>query len=115
MLMLVITVLLAAGFALFATQNTGTVEINIGSYTLQDLPIYLLILIPLAIGLLASYFIHIAYYLSQKLTIREQKEEISELKEKNAELMKSVHKLELENTKLKGKNGNKFDEESIQQ
>jgi uncharacterized integral membrane protein len=113
MLTLVITVVLAAAFAIFATQNTGFVEIHLGRYVLQDLPLYLIILLSLIIGLLASYFLQVAYFLSLKLTSREQKDEISKLQEKNAELTKLAHKLEIENTKLKGENGEKFDEDSI--
>jgi len=51
--------------------------------------------------------------LSAKLTESEMKDETKKLKEENVELTKNVHKLELENTKLKAKLGEEFDEDSI--
>ncbi len=113
MLTLVVAVIMAGLFALFATQNTGSIQINLGSYVLPKFPIYAAILIPLIIGLLASYFIHIMYYLSLRLTINEQKDELKKFKRENADLTKDLHKLELENTKLKNKNGKPVDEDSI--
>ncbi len=112
MLTLVITVAIAGAFALFATQNTASVSVNLGS-SMVDVPLYLVVIVPLLLGLLASYFIYIAYTLSLKLTISEQKDELKKFKEENAQLNKDVHKLELENTKLKSKNGKPVDEESF--
>lgn len=113
MLTLVVTVLLGLGFAYFATQNTGTVGLSFGKYNLTNVPIYLVVLIPLLIGLVTSFFIYMARGLSSSLTINEQKDEIEKLKEENAEIAKDMHKLELENTKLKTGSGEEFDEESI--
>jgi uncharacterized integral membrane protein len=113
MLALISAVVLAGAFALFATQNTGSVQINFGRYVLPNIPTYAAILIPLIIGLLASYFLHIMYYLSLKLTISEQEDELKKLKMENVDLAKDLHKLELENTKLKNKNGKPVDEDSI--
>lgn len=112
MLTLVVTVALAGAFALFATQNTTVVAVNIGN-SILNMPLYLVVIVPLLLGLLASYFIYVAYTLSLKLTISEKKDEVKRLKEENANLTKEVHKLELENTKLKSKNGKPVDEDSI--
>lgn len=111
---LVITVVIALGFALFATQNTSLVDISFGSYILPNVPLYLVMLLPLILGLLASLVIHTAKDLSQSLTINEQKEEIEKLKEENTRLTQQLHKSELENTKMKAEKG-EFDEDSIQQ
>lgn len=113
MLFLLITVILAGLFALFATQNTTVVEVSFGKFVLDNIPLYLVVLVPLLIGLLASYFIYIMYFLSTKLTLSEQKDKINYLKEENSELTKDLHKLELENAKLKSQNGEPIDEESI--
>ncbi len=112
MLTLVITVILAGAFALFATQNTTSVDVNFGNYVLQ-MPLFLVVIVPLILGLLASYFIYVAYSLSLKLTISEQKDELKKVKEENTDLTKKVHKLELENTKLESQNGHSVDEDSI--
>ena len=113
MLTVVITVILGLGFALFATQNTHSVDLNFGKYYLPSVPVYLVTLIPLIIGLVTSLVIHAAKDLSRGMTIDEQKKEIKKLNVENAELTKNVHQLELENTKLKAKNGEEDDENSI--
>lgn len=113
MLSLLITVLLAGLFALFATQNTQVADLNFGGYVIKGLPMYLIILVPLVLGLLASYFIYVAYSLSTRLTINEQKDKIRRLSQEKAEITKKFHKLELELTSLKAKNGEAVDEDSI--
>ncbi|OGM28106.1 hypothetical protein A2692_00100 [Candidatus Woesebacteria bacterium RIFCSPHIGHO2_01_FULL_39_95] len=105
--------MLGLAFALFATQNTQGVDLNFGSYYLPNVPVYLVALFPLLMGLLASLIIHTAKDLMAGITIDEDKKEIKKMTQENAELVKEVHKLELENTKLKAKNGEEFDEDSI--
>jgi len=114
MLTLVVTVALGLAFSLFATQNTAPVSISFGYYYIPNVPLYLVILVPLMIGLVASFFIHISSDLISKLTLSEKGDEIKNLRKENAELNKQVHKLELENTKMKAKNGDDdFDEDSF--
>lgn len=112
MLTLVATVVIAGLFAIFATENTTTVVVNLGSQALH-IPLYLVVIIPLILGLLASYFIYMAYTLSLKMTINELKDERKRLKDENANLQKEAHKFELENTKLKSEGGKPVDEDSI--
>ena len=114
MFTLVITVILAVAFALFATQNTHTVDINFANYVLPSVPLYLVVLASLALGLFSAFIIYIVKDLSSRLTISEQKDESKKLRSEVTELTKEVHKLELENTKLKAKAGeDEFDEDSI--
>jgi uncharacterized integral membrane protein len=114
MITLVVTALLALAFALFATQNTELISLKMGPYLLPNIPVYIVVLLPLLLGLFLSLIIHVIKDLSTSLTESEQKDEIKRLTNENAELTKEVHKLELENTKLKAKNGQSdFDEESI--
>lgn len=112
MYVLVVTVIFGVIFAVFATQNTGTTTIYFSNYSLPNVPIYLVILLPLLLGLSFSFFIHLLRTLSDSLTISEHKDEIKNLKKELTEVTKDVHKLELENTKLKAKTG-EFDEDSI--
>lgn len=112
MLMIVLTVAIGTVFAVFATQNTGSVDLNFGQYFLPGIPIYLLVLIPLLIGVLIAYLYHTLRTLSYDLTENEQKKEIRRLKEEAADANKKAHKLELENLKIKKENG-EFDEDSI--
>jgi uncharacterized metal-binding protein len=89
------------------------VDVNIASYSFHNIPLYLVTLIPLLLGLVVSFFLHLMKDLSQSLTINEQKDRSRHLKKKNAEITKKLHKLELENAKLKAKDGKDFDEESF--
>lgn len=100
-------------FSIFATQNTGPVNLNFGSYTIPNVPTYLVILAPLLIGLILAIFFHLTKNLSQSLTISEQKDELKRLKKDLAEITKSAHKLEVENAKIKAENGTGEDEDSI--
>jgi hypothetical protein len=100
-------------FAIFATQNTGSVSLNFGDYVLNNIPTYLVVLTPLLIGLALALLFHIARDLSQKLTINEQKDDIRNLKKQLAEVTKIAHKYQLESTKLKSENGSPVDEDSI--
>lgn len=113
MLMLVFTIALGIVFAVFATQNTARVDLIFGNRVLPHIPIYLVALAPLLIGLVLAYFIYLARSLSQRLTISELKDKINNLKKGLAETTKEAHKYELETTKLKAKNGEPEDENSI--
>ncbi len=113
MITLIITMVLGLGFAIFATQNTGAVTLNFGRYFIPDIPLYLVILISLLMSLFFAFIIYITRDLSAKITESEMKDETKKLKEENIELTKRVHKLEIENTKLKSKLGEDFDEDSI--
>lgn len=113
MVTLLITVALGIFFAIFATQNVGLVSLNFAGFTLSSIPIYLVVLIPLLIGLLLAMFMHILKDLSQSLTINKQKDENKNLKKDLAETTKSAHKFELENAKIKTENGETDDENAI--
>lgn len=114
MLTLVITVALGLAFAFFSTQNTAPVPVYFGNYYIPSVPLYLVAAVPLLVGLITSFLIHLTKDLVSKLTLSEKGDEIKNLKKENAELNKQIHKLELENTKLKAKNGDEeFDEDSI--
>lgn len=112
MIILLFTVALGTLFAIFATQNTGSVDLNFGSYFIPNIPIYLLVLIPLLFGIMIAFLFHALRTLSYDLTENEQKREIKKLREEVTDLTKRDHKLELENVKLKKEKG-KFDEDSI--
>lgn len=115
MITLIVTVILGLGFAYFATQNTSSISIFFGRYSIPNAPLYLVTLVPLLIGILVAFLIYITRDLSARLTEGEMQDELKRLKTENSELTKEVHKLELENTKLKASNGDEFDENSIQQ
>lgn len=110
---LISVVALGVLFAVFATQNTALVSLNIGTYVINQVPLYFAILVPLLIGLLLAFLFHIFKDLSRSLTINEQKDEIKKLKKEIAEVTKDAHKFQLENTKIKSENDEPADADSI--
>jgi len=112
MLVLLLTAALGTAFAIFATQNTTNVDLNFGKYFIPGVPIYLVVLVPLLMGLILAYLLHVMKILSHDMTIEDQKKEIKTLKRDLAEANKRAHKLDLENMKFKKKKG-VFDEDSF--
>jgi uncharacterized integral membrane protein len=113
MVTLVVTVALGLAFAIFATQNTFPVDVNLIFLQIPVVPLYLIVLVPLLIGLLTSFLIHVLSEIASSITLDEKQKELKGTKQENAELAKRVHKLELENTKMKAKLGKEFDEDSF--
>lgn len=113
MLTLIFVVILGVGVALFAMQNTAPTSLSLWQYKISDIPTYIVALAPFVIGLFIAWFINLVKDLSQRLTIGEQKDEIKREKQEIAELTKKVHKLEIEDTKLKAEKGEDIDEDSI--
>ena len=111
MLTLIATVILALVFALFATQNTGSVTIYFGSNSISNVPLYLVILLSIILTLLVSGFIYFLRSLSSSLTLNEKEEDIKKTKGELAEVTRQAHKLELENTKLKAELGRQDEDE----
>ncbi|KKQ42932.1 MAG: hypothetical protein US60_C0010G0021 [Microgenomates group bacterium GW2011_GWC1_37_8] len=114
MLVLVLVIIFGVAFSYFATQNTGGITIYLGSYTLGNIPLYLVVLGSMAICLSIAGLIYLLKNLSSSLTISEKESELRDVKKELAEITKHAHKLELENTKLKAKAGiEDFDDESF--
>ena len=113
MLVLVLVILFGVAFSYFATQNTGTTTIYIGKFSFQ-LAMYLVVLGSMAVSFLIAGLIYLLRSLSSSLTISEKENELKNAKKELAESTKQLHKLELENTKLKAKAGiEDFDDESF--
>ena len=113
MLVLIVAVTVGILFAFFATQNTQGIPLIFGNYRIEDIPIYLVMLVPLAVGILVALFIRIPKDLSQSLTASEHKDELKKLKAELAETTKKAHKFEIENAKLKTELGAPDDENSL--
>lgn len=113
MLSLIVIAILTIGVGYFATLNTGTVSLNFGYNVLREIPIYLAVLTPLFIGLVASWLTNIQKEIGNGAIRKKMKNDLEESRKEVGELIKRVHKLELENTRLKAESGKPFDEDSI--
>jgi uncharacterized integral membrane protein len=103
MIEIILYIIFGIGSAYFATQNAQTVTLHIASYTYKGIPLYMIILVSLLIGLIFSWIVITVRTLSNSLRMREKELLLKEIKKKNAEIIKELHQLQLENSELKAK------------
>ncbi len=110
--MLALFLFLAFGllFGYFATLNTLAASVSFGAYTAQSLPIYIIVLLSLGIGVVVSSLFYIFKSLSNKLAMGKKDKELESVQKEMADLMKKVHRLELENTRLKTEAGEEVED-----
>ena len=89
--------------AYFSTQNTSVIILHIFSYTFKNIPTYLVILCSVLCGLIFSGIVLAFKMISLSLQLHEKENLLKEIKKKNAEIVKEMHQLEIENTQLKTK------------
>lgn len=113
--MLALLLFIAFGllFGYFATLNTNLVSVSFGPYALTAIPMYLLILASLGIGVLFAMLFNFFRALGTGLQFAKLEKELTDAKKDAAELTKTNHQLELENTKLKAEGGAESDDDSI--
>jgi uncharacterized integral membrane protein len=105
--MLALFLFLAFGlvFGYFATLNTSVASVSFGFTQVDSVPMYVVILLSLGVGVVVSSLFYILKSVSDRMLVGKKEKEIEEMGKHNAELLKRVHKLELENTRLKTKTG----------
>ena len=113
MLILFLAIVLSIIFSIFATQNTGLITLYFYSYSLPNIPIYIVILASVLSAFVISLLVQLIKNLSSGMTISNQKSKIKFLKRELAEVIKDLHKMELENAKFKAEAGEPQDENSI--
>lgn len=111
MLFLIFLLILGFSISFLSLQNTQLVSLRFLEYSLSDLPLYYVIIGAILTGISLAYVIYLFHAISTGLTIRAQKNQLKEEKMKNAEFIKTIHQLELENARLK----KEYQPESIDQ
>lgn len=111
MLALLLFIIFGLGFGYFATLNTSLVTVHFGTYTLENVSLYILVLASLGVGVLYASLFYLYKSFSSKMAISKKERELASLKKENMELMKEMHQLELENTRLKTKTGEESSDE----
>ncbi len=81
--------------------NFMLVSVNLGQYVLSDIPLFYVITGSFVAGLILSYVVYFVHGISTSLTLRGKNKEIKKDKDDVLELTRRVHRLELENEKLK--------------
>lgn len=101
MLTLILLVVFGILAALFASQNTTSASITFATYTLEAIPMYLIVLGSVLAGLLFSSIISMAQSISSSFTLHGKDVKIRKSNNSLVELTKHIHQLELENARLK--------------
>lgn len=111
---LVLLVVFGILSSFFATQNPGKVTLVFGNNTFTGIPIYLVVLCSLLVGLLLSFIIGFITQIFLSLSLRNKDATIDTKNKTVSELTRQVHKLELENERLKeGRRTTPKDEKSL--
>ena len=90
-----------SGLVYISKYNFTPVSVNLGVYSLSDIPLYYVIAGSLVIGLGLSYLMYIVNSISTSIKLHRKDKEIKNSKDEMLESTKRVHQLELENEKLK--------------
>jgi cell shape-determining protein MreC len=77
------------------------VSVNLGLYAFSNIPLFYVIVGSLITGLVLSYMVYLVHAISTSFKLRNKNNEIKKNKNEVLELTKRVHKLELENEKLR--------------
>jgi uncharacterized integral membrane protein len=100
-MILILIIISGIAAAFFATQNTQVTSITFATYTVTNIPVYLIALTALLAGILLFWIVNLIRSFSMGLSMRGKEQTISETRKENVELAKEIHKLEIENTRLK--------------
>jgi len=113
--MLNIILLLIAGSVLtyISKYNLELVTVNLGIYTISNVPLFYVIIGSILIGLVLSYILQMLSNIFTYFAIRSKTKEISMGKEEILNLTKTVHQLEIENEKLKHSEPESIDANSL--
>ncbi|MDO8573714.1 MAG: lipopolysaccharide assembly protein LapA domain-containing protein [Candidatus Daviesbacteria bacterium] len=109
---LIVTVLFGLIIAYFAIQNTAVISLNFLNYT-AGIPAYIVIVGALLAGLFLSWTISFVNDIATGFTMRGKDSKIKDYKKENAEYLKQIHQLELENTRLKAESSAPDDDKSL--
>lgn len=111
MIALILFIIFGLLFGYFATLNTSLVSLHFGIYSIDSVPVYLLVLVSLGVGTLFASVFYFLKSIGSAFALNKKEGEIRNEKKEIAELTKELHKLEIENTKLKTKNGGESEDE----
>jgi cell shape-determining protein MreC len=100
MFSVILLVVIALVFGVFATQNTIGIPITIGSLVIPDVPLYIVLGVTLLIGLLFSWLLSLANSLLFSMRLRDKDSAFAEIQKENEALHQKVIDLEIENTRL---------------
>ncbi len=108
--MLAIILLLVVGSVLvyLSKFNFMLVSVNLGMYTITDIPLFYVIVTSVLVGLILGYLAYLFHAIGNSYRLRGKNKEIEKNKDQVLELTKRIHQLELENKKFEDISGDKL-------
>ncbi len=107
MLALILFLVIGSILVYISKFNFAPVTVNLGMYVISDIPLFYVIVGSLVVGLILSYLVYLIRAITTSFTLRGKDKEIKKQTDDVLELTKRVHKLELENEKLRHISGTK--------
>lgn len=101
MLGLLIAVVFGLAIGYFATQNTTPVTIRVAEYTLEDVPLYLVVVGSLFVGLFIAWILYVARSVSSRVTLYGKEHAVKKAQRTVVDLEYQLHELEAENAQLR--------------
>lgn len=99
--LLIVLLIFALGFAVFAAQNTAPVALRFISNSTPPIPLFFILGVTLLLGIVLSWILTAFHRFSVARKLKGKEKRIQTADETIAELTKEVHKLELDNARLK--------------
>lgn len=99
---LILLVIFALGFGYFSTQNTLSIPLTFGPYTVNAIPLYIVLGVTILMVLLLAWAINLINSLSVNMTLRNKEREIKAAKATIHDMTKKINDLQIENANLKG-------------
>lgn len=101
MLILILLLVFGAVMVYLAQNNLMLVTLHLGTYVFSDIPLFYVIIGSLLIGLGFAYIMYLVNSIFTAFTLHGKDNKIKQAKREIVELTKQIHKLELENERLK--------------
>lgn len=101
MFILILLLVVGSIMAYLAQNNLMVVPLHLGTYVFSDIPLFYIIIGSLLTGLGLAYLIYLVNSIFTAFTMHGKDHKIKQAKGEIVELTKQIHKLELENERLK--------------
>lgn len=101
MLTLILLLVVSGGMVYLAQGNLMQVTLHVGTYVVNGVPLFYVIIGSMLAGLVLAYLVHLINVIVVAFSMRGKDSKIKQSKKEIAELTKRIHQLELENEKIK--------------
>ncbi len=113
MLLLIVILIFGSLFSVFAAQNNTPVDVTFLTYSLPQVPVYLIAFFSLWVGVMITWLINAPHILGKTFSLKDKDKKLAEEEMTKAQLTKRVHKLEMQNKKYQKKLGIEEDERAL--